>query len=114
MATSPHCCCFSVSDTLQSRTGLSHICVVVQIWRGGAGASPPVALDKTVGQKRKWKCHVNVLVMQRDHVVEDRGCLWFMLCQSKSLSNNKMAVLGFMPLLDYYLENMSLHVWWST
>lgn len=54
-----------LSDTWQSCIGLSHICVVLQmLLRGGARASPRVALDKTVGQKRKWKCHVNVFVMQ--------------------------------------------------
>lgn len=58
--------------------------------RGGARASPRVTLDRTVGQKRKWKCHVNVFVMQADHVARGRGCLWFMLCQRASLSNSKM------------------------
>lgn len=75
--------------------------VLRMLWWGGVRASPCVALNKTEGQKRKWKCHVKVFVMQWDHVVRDRGCFWFVLCQSMSLSNTKMAVLGFMPLLDH-------------
>lgn len=68
--------------------------------RGGARASPRVTLDSTVGQKRKWKCHVNVFVMQADHVARDRGCLWFMLCQSVSLSNSKMGFFWALCLCE--------------
>lgn len=68
------------------------ICASLQmlLW-GGARTRPRVTPKKAVGQKRKW--HVNVFVVQWDHV-RDRGCLWFMLWQSISLSNNKMAFFG--------------------
>lgn len=70
----PILCDFTKCDTLQPCIGSSHICVVLRLlWRGGARASPHVAPIKTVGQKRKWKCHVNVFVMLWDHVWESEG-----------------------------------------
>lgn len=90
-------------------------CVCVELYSVCCEVEPGQTLMshwmRTVGQRRKWKCHVNVFVMQWDHVVWDRGCLWFMLCQSVSLSNNKMAFLGLMLLWDYYLENIPPHIW---
>ncbi len=68
--------------------------------------SPGVALNKTAGLKEEMEMSCKCVC----HAVRsrgiDRGCFWFMLCQSVSLSNNKMAVLGFMPLLDLYLETL--------
>lgn len=50
-----------LSDTFQSHTRKYSICMLQQ--RGGR-ARPHATLDNTVTQKRKWKCHVNVFVMQ--------------------------------------------------